>query len=334
MTDNQNIDALSRAPGRDEVLPFAVEALDVHGRVVTLNDSLNDILARHQYPKSVSKLLAQAAALTIMLAASVKLEGRLTLQAQSDGAASLLVVDIRAEGGYRATAKFDESRVAEFDASGETEVGALLGKGTLAMTIEQGVYTNRYQGFVALDGGSLEEAAHEYFLRSEQIPTRIRLAVSEVLTRTDGEAASHAWQASGMMVQFLPQSSERLAQRDLPGDGVVDETYLAGLPDEDDAWNEVRALIDTVADHELVDPELSSQRLLYRLFHESGVRVFDPESVEEGCSCAPEKVSNVLEQLSPEALAESITDKGDIDVKCDFCGRQYTFDPKEFAKPS
>lgn len=334
MSDQTTMDVLAKAAGQDEVLPFSVDALDVRGRIVNLNDSLNAILERHDYPRSVSRLVGQAAALTVMLAASIKLEGRLILQAQTDGPVSLMVVDMQAPGDYRATAKFDADRVAELEAAGDVDAGTLLGTGTLALTIDQGQYMNRYQGYVALDGGSLEDAAHDYFARSEQIPTRIRLAVTEMMTRSDNGQPSHSWQASGMMVQFLPHSSERIVHKDLPAGGVADDEYLASQPEDDDAWMEAQALVDTLDDNELADPDLSAERLLFRLFHERGVRVYDPMAVQDKCSCNAEKVGGVLAQLSQEELTESIADSGKIEVKCEFCARSYGFDPKELIVQS
>ncbi len=334
MTDQTTMDALSKAPGHDEVLPFSVDALDIRGRVVHLNQTLNSILARHDYPKSVSRLLGEAAALTVMLAASIKLEGRLIVQAQTDGPVSLLVVDMQAPGDYRATAKFDEERVTALEAADNADAGSLLGTGTLALTIDQGQYMNRYQGYVELNGGSLEDAAHDYFARSEQIPTRIRLAVSELITRSESGEVSHAWQASGVMVQFLPHATDRVVQKDLPGGGVADDDYHAALPDDDDAWIEALALVDTLQENELADPDLSAERLLYRLFHERGVRIYDALTVHDRCSCNSEKVGGVLGQLSPEEVAESIAESGQIEVTCEFCARKYEFDPNTLLKQS
>ena len=202
----------------------------------------------------------------------MKIDGRFILQTQTDGPVRMLVVDFTAPGKVRACARFDKDRVAAAIAAGKADAGALLGHGHLAMTIDQGADMNRYQGLVALEGGSLEDAAHEYFLRSEQIPTRVRLAVAEELRAGQG-GASHRWRAGGILLQFLPKAPERARVADLdPGDapeGTVPHT----VP-EDDAWVEGRALVATVEDVELIDPALSSERLVYRLFHEPGVRVF------------------------------------------------------------
>src|SRR4029450_3054938 len=174
------------------------------------------------------------------------------------------------------------------------------GRGHLAMTIDQGADMSRYQGLVALHGGDLEDAAHEYFLRSEQIPTRVRLAVGEELRGAGGPR--HRWRAGGLLLQFLPKSPERARQADLhPGDapeGSVTHTVA-----EDDAWIEGQSLISTVEDVELIDPELSGAPLLYRLFHQRGVRVFQPLRLRAQCSCSREAVASMLASFAPRDRA-------------------------------
>src|SRR5688500_6038190 len=195
----------SRAPSAittdDTVTPFEVAALDLRGRVIRLGPLVDDILCRHDYPAPVAKLLGEAIVLTIMLGSSLKIEGRLILQTQSDGPVRMLVVDFTAPDKVRAYARFDAARVAQSGASGEPDAGARLGKGHLAMTIDQGPETNRDQGLVALDGGDLESAAHQYFAQSEQIPTRVRLAVAEEFR----PGRARQWRAGGMLLQFLPR---------------------------------------------------------------------------------------------------------------------------------
>ncbi|HVR60192.1 MAG TPA: Hsp33 family molecular chaperone, partial [Pseudolabrys sp.] len=286
----------SRAPAAttadDTVMPFEVAKLDLRGRVVRLGAAVDEILARHAYPQPVAKLLGEALVLTAMLGSALKIDGRFILQTQSDGPVRMLVVDFTAPDKVRACARFDKDRLAAAVASGKTDGGALLGKGHLAMTIDQGPDMNRYQGLVALEGSSLEDVAHEYFLRSEQIPTRVRLAVAEEL-RAGSDGPTHRWRAGGIMLQFLPKAPERARVADLdPGDapeGVEPHTV-----EEDDAWVEGQALISTVEDIELIDPALSSERLVYRLFHEPGVRVFRASPLRAECSCSRDNVEAML----------------------------------------
>src|SRR5581483_5813886 len=168
--------APSATPTDDVVTPFEVAKLDLRGRVVRLGPVVDEILEKHAYPRPVAKLLGEAVVLTVMLGSALKIEGRFILQTQTDGPVRMLVVDFVAPNKVRACARYDKNRVAATIAEGNADAGALLGKGHLAMTIDQGPDMSRYQGLVALDGGTLEDAAHEYFLRSEQIPTRVRLA--------------------------------------------------------------------------------------------------------------------------------------------------------------
>ncbi len=321
--------AASLAPaGDDAVRPFEVATLDVRGRAIQMGPVLDSILARHAYPPAVSKLLGEAIVLAVLLGSSLKFDGKFILQSETDGPVDMLVVDYRTNGDIRAYARFDAEKVAAAEVIGSASPGSLLGKGVLAMTVDQGVHTSRYQGVVPLEGENLEEVAHTYFRQSEQIPTRIRLAVAEMHARENG-ALTHAWRAGGMLVQFLPSAPERMRQRDLPG-GDVPEGTTVEVPLEDDAWREAQALAGTIEDHELTDPTVPIERLLYRLFHERGVRVFSAVPVLDQCSCSRDRIRSMLDRFSPEEIVES-TENGRISVTCEFCGQKYDFDPREFA---
>jgi molecular chaperone Hsp33 len=314
------IRAPSEVPVDDAVLPFEVAALDLRGRLTRLGPALDELLNKHNYPVPVAKLLGEAIVLTTLLGSSLKFDGRFILQTQTDGPVSLMIVDFQAPDRMRAYARFDETRLAAGQDS-----GALLGHGHLAMTVDQGPDMSRYQGLVALEGGSLEDAAHEYFLRSEQIPTRVRLAVGEEWRGGEG-GPRHGWRAGGMLLQFLPKAPER-AQRDLhPGDAPngLEANALA----EDDAWVEGQSLIATVEDLELIDPDLSGERLLYRLFHETGVRVFAPLPLRAQCSCSREAVSGMLNSFEPQDRADMVKDNKVV-VTCEFCSSVYEFTPAE-----
>ena len=322
-----------RAPAEssadDTILPFEVKSLDLRGRVVRLGPAVDEILARHNYPPPVAKLLGEAVVLTILLGASLKIEGRFILQTQTDGPVRMLVVDFTTPDRVRACARFDAKRVAAAMAAGQADAGALMGSGHLAMTIDQGPDMNRYQGLVALEGGGLEDAAHEYFRRSEQIPTRVRLAVAEEL-RAGRDGARHRWRAGGILLQFLPKAPERARQPDLhPGDAP--EGTAPHVVAEDDAWVEGRSLIATVEDLELIDPAVSSEQLLYRLFHEPGVRVFRSKPVQARCSCSRESVSAMLKSFSQEDR-DHMVENGVISVTCEFCSANYVFEPAEVAE--
>ena len=318
-----------RAPAatsaEDTILPFQVAALELRGQVVRLGPLVDEILSRHNYPLPVAKLVGEAIVLTVLLGSTLKFEGRFILQTQTDGPVRMLVIDFRSPGNVRACARFDAVQVEAAIAAGKANPGALLGRGHLAMTIDQGPEMSRYQGVVALDGGDLEAAAHEYFHRSEQIPTRVRLAVAEEIF----VGAGHRWRAGGMLLQFLPLAADRARQADLdPGDAP--EGIAPHVVPEDEAWVEGRALMATVEDIELIDPALSSERLVYRLFHEHGVRVFRDRDLRAECSCSRASVETMLRSF-PQDDRDHMVKDGVISVTCEFCSANYAFAPDEVA---
>jgi molecular chaperone Hsp33 len=197
-----------------------------------------------------------------------------------------------------------------------------MGRGHLAMTVDQGAGMHRYQGLVPLDGSTLSEIAHSYFIQSEQIPTRIYLGVTPSVSTKDG-AFSSGWRAGGVLLQFLPTSPDRQKMAELaPGDAP--EGFVPHEHSEDDAWTTARALADTIAHDELVDPDLSPETLLYRLFHEQGVRVFDAQPILAFCRCSPERVGTMLKSFTPEEKAHMLVE-GEVRVTCEFCSRTYSF---------
>ncbi|MGL4243006.1 MAG: Hsp33 family molecular chaperone [Beijerinckiaceae bacterium] len=308
-------------PGVDDfLLPFQVDKLDVRGRVLRLGPAIDTLLKRHAYPAPVSRLVAEAATLTVLLGSALKLDGRFQMQTKSDGPVSMLVVDFDAPNRIRAYAQFDAAGVAPDAAS-----AALLGKGHLALTIDQGGNMNRYQGVVPLDGHGLEAAAHQYFRQSEQIPTRIRLSVGEV-TAPGGTR----WRAGGLFLQFLPEAPERMRQGDLhPGDAPEGGRIYEFK--EDNSWTEAKVLADTVEDHELLDPGLSAEQLLYRLFHEPGVRVFEGQTIVEACRCSQERILGMLRRFSDQERRDMIGEDGKIAVTCEFCSTHYVVAPDDAA---
>ncbi len=313
--------------GDDAVVPFQVEGLDVRGRAVQLGASIDAILKRHDYPEEVARLLAEAAVLTVLLGTSLKFDGKFIFQIQSDGPVDMLVVDFRTPRSMRAYARYDAERLKAAVAANETRPEQLLGRGTLALTVDQGPYTQRYQGIVALDGSSLEEIAITYFRQSEQIPTDLKLSVAKLVERNAEGKPVEQWRAGGLIIQFLPESELRARKRDLHG-GDGDESTGDYHP-EDDAWTEARSLVATIESSELTDPQVGSERLLYRLFHERGVRVYDPVPVVDECSCSRERIENVLSGFSAEEINDSI-ENGKITVTCEFCSKSYEFDPRQF----
>lgn len=303
----------------DQIVPFAVEELDIRGRVVRLGASIDKILRRHAYPESVARVVGEAVVLAALLGSSLKLEGSFQVQTKSDGPVDRIVVDFTAPGMIRAYARFDKDAVFALG-TGVLKTFDLLGKGILALTIDPGGDLKRYQGIVELGEEGFEGAADLYFRQSEQIPTRVRLAVAEQF-----ENGQQHFRAGGMIIQFLPSSEERMKKRQESREEAVDEADILDLSEEDNNWTEARLLCDTIEDHELVDPVLSSEELLYRLYHEQGVRVFPAETVHEECRCSRERVMKMLLGFSQEDRDAMQDDAKHIGVTCEFCSRHYDF---------
>ncbi len=306
----------------DFVLPFEVKPLGVRGRIVRMGAVIDDMLNRHDYPPPVSALVAQSVSIAALLGTALKFQGKFILQTKSSGPVSMLVADFVSPNGVRGVAKFDQDRLAHLTTHSEKD---LLGEGHLAMTVDQGSDMDRYQGIVALGDATLADAAHNYFQQSEQIPTRLRVAAGPLQVR--GEKGSH-WRAGAIVVQHLPRDGGISSVAYSSGDAPEGEEQ----PAENDDWVKARLLLDTVEDHELLDPTLSSEELLYRLFHEDGVTVYPAIALERHCTCSREAVLAMLQNFTVEERA-AMVENGAIKVTCEFCSTDYTFRPDETGTP-
>ena len=288
----------------DIIIPFQVGAGAVRGRVIRLGAAIDGILSRHGFSNEASELLGEAAALAALMGAGLKFDGKLIFQAHGEGDVRLLVADYKSDGAIRATATIAGP-------ASTRGLAALMGKGHLVLTIDQGPDMERYQGVTPIEGRTLEEAAVGYFDQSEQIPTAVRLAVGKVM-RPGGGAQ---WRAGGVMVQFMP------------GEGGARERGESVLKSDHDReiWDRAAAFLNTTQADELLDPGLAPEELLYRLYHEDGVRVFDAKPVKADCACNADKIAAVLERYSREDLAD-LAENGRITVSCEFCRRDYYFD--------
>ncbi len=315
MADGKEQTRAARAEmGDDIVLPFTVDALDIRGRIAHLGSVVDTSVRQHDLPEPVARLLAEMLALTALLGTTLKFQGKLIAQAQTDGPVRLLVADFAAPGSMRGLARFDEDQVRALMERGEATSENLLGSGQLVFTLDQGPHMRRYQGVAQLQG-SLQRAAEEYFATSEQIPTRVRLAAG---TLTD-EKGEH-WRAGAMMIQHMPPPA---------GDAATDEEREKKREADADNWATAEALFDTLEDQELLDPSISPERLAYRLFHEYGVRAFEPVKVEWDCRCSREMLLEVLRRFSPEERARMVEEDGKIRATCEFCATTYEFTPEE-----
>ena len=291
----------------DHVQPFQIDGAGVRGRLVRLGDSFNKAFAEHAYPRAVQSLLAETVVLTAALASGLKFEGIFTLQCQGDGPLGTLMSDITEKGVYRGFAKFDPDKLDELarDSAPEAPVPLLLGSGHVAFTVDQGPDTDRYQGITALTGSNLADCLHEYFRQSEQIETSV------ISMRGNGQSG-HAV-AAALVLQKMPDS-----------EGIVTDL---------DAFHRVATLAASVKPDELLDTELMPETLLFRLFHEDGVRVFEPRSLTHGCRCSEDRVIQTLRSFPASEIMELADDDGRVSVTCEFCKTVYAFDPETVLEP-
>ncbi|MHA1565025.1 MAG: Hsp33 family molecular chaperone HslO [Alphaproteobacteria bacterium] len=301
------------AAGDNLIQPFRIEPVDsdkaLQGRLIRLGDTAHEILTRHDYPKPVATLLGECLALTVTLASALKFDGIFILQIQCDGPVSLIVVDISSTGDLRGYAKFDSALVQEWQADNDgAPVRGLLGQGRLAFTVDQGDHTERYQGIVALTGATLTQCAQHYFRQSVQLDAGLVLVARQV---ADGNGL--AWRAGGLLVQRLAESAE--------------VTNLSS-DDGDDPWRRAMMLMATGTETELLDPALSAQDYLYRLFHQEGLRVSSHRPLRARCHCSSERITTVLESLPGAELIELAVD-GKLEVTCEFCSRVYELSPSD-----
>lgn len=297
--------------GQPAAGPTGIGRGGIRGRLLRLGPAADSILARHGYPDDVSRLLGEALGVAALLAETLKFDGVFTLQARGEGPVPLLVADYRKPGQLRGHASLNQERYDRLQAgpSPSEPVPRLLGGGLLSFTVDQGGHAQRYQGIVELRGGTLADCTNAYFQQSEQLDTVLRLAAGRV--PGTGEGPEGGWRVGGILLQRLPDAAR-------------------GSDEEDDAWPRAMALLGSARDEELLDPELSAEALLFRLFHEDGVRVFEPQQLEARCTCSRDRILEVLRTFSAGERAEMVVDDH-ITVTCQFCNRNYDLRPEEIG---
>jgi molecular chaperone Hsp33 len=288
----------------DVVQPFVLDGSGFHGRLVRLGPAVDGIIGRHDYAPPVAGLLAESLALTGALAAALKFDGVFTLQLSGDGPVKFLVADVTNDGNLRGYAGLRDG-IPMPGAVGAAPVPRLLGKGYLAFTVDQGLHTERYQGIVDLIGGRLQDCVHHYFRQSDQFSAVVKLH--------GGRTADGQWRAGALMLQRSPETEDP-NRRDAT----------------EEAWREALIMLGSCTDAELIAPDLSPYALLYRLFHEDGVRVFEQRALQFSCRCSDRKVERVLTALREGDLEDLIVD-GKITVTCEFCNESRVFDREQLA---
>ncbi|GLT08609.1 Hsp33 family molecular chaperone HslO [Sulfitobacter porphyrae] len=305
----------------DSVLPFQLDHSNIRGRVARLDGVLEGVLRQHNYPPQVEALVAEMALLTALIGQTIKLRWKLSLQVQSKGAVRMIATDYYApeadgkSARIRAYASYDADRLT--DAAPFEQVG----EGYFAIMIDQGKGMTPYQGITPLNGGSLAACAEAYFAQSEQLPTRFSLSFG----RSSGPDVAEHWRAGGVMLQHMPKASPFAAKGE--GSGEVLQAHDLVDGEDEENWNRVNVLLDTVEDLELIGPSVPPTDLLLRLFHEEQPRVFDAQAVRFGCSCSEEKVRQSLSIYSARDIETMTTDQGRVTADCQFCGAHYDLDP-------
>lgn len=296
--------------GDDTVQPFQLDSSSLRGRAVRLGPMLDEILSAHDYPNPIAHLVAEAMVAALLLSSMLKYKGIFTLQTSGDGPVKMLVADVTSDGKVRACASYDPERLQhareqlsalKATESSENHLAQYLGKGHIALTVDQGPDIERYQALVELKGSSMTDCVQHYFQQSKQMGSGIKMSVGQ----RDGQ-----WRAGAIMLQKTDE------------DDAYSEAGTGNINEDD--WRRAMILLDTCTDGELLAPILHSNELLLRLFHEEGVRVYDPVSIEKSCRCDADKVEAILRGMTDEEL-EYMADEGGISMRCEFCSHDYVF---------
>lgn len=274
----------------DQLHRYLFENHAVRGELVKVSDTWLRIMENHDYPQSVKKILGELLVATSLLTATLKFDGDITVQLQGDGPMTLAVINGNNKQQMRGVARV-QGEVAD-DAS----LKDLIGNGYLVITIspQEG---ERYQGVVGLEGETLAACLEEYFMRSEQLPTRLFIRIGTV----EGKAA-----AGGMLLQVLPAQNAQL-----------------------DDFNHLATLTDTIKAEELLT--LPANEVLWRLYHEEEVTLYDPQDVVFTCSCSRERCASAIRTLPDEEIDSILAADNEIDMNCDYCGSHYVFDAMDIA---
>ncbi|MEM9180955.1 MAG: Hsp33 family molecular chaperone HslO [Pseudomonadota bacterium] len=301
----------SNIPMDDFVAGFSPQGLPVRGRVIRLSEgTISPILKRHAYPDHLAEILGEAVMLSALVGSGMKFQGKVLAQAEGDGPTSMLVGEYTKAGGLRGYAKHEPERWAWLDKVNKGDkphMPQLFGAmGRLGLII---VYDNTdlkpYQGIVPLAKGSLAECAEDYFRQSEQVETRLRLAVQK--------DDSGSWRAGGMMIQKIAGDEAR--------------------GDTEEGWREAEALFSTLTLEELTDPALPAPDLVYRLFHEGGVAMdSDVQVLDDVCTCSRDRLVGTLQGMADESLREMVEPDGTLKIDCQFCSRSYSIAIEEVTR--
>lgn len=296
----------------NNITPFLIDRAGVRGRMVRLTSVADTILSRYDYPAPVASILGELLVVASMLSSNLKQDGIFTIQIRGNGLVSLLVVDAVYGGQLRGFADISDSAQAAIAKLGEGATHQQLfgSDAYFAITLDPGPDMQRYQGVVALEGTSVTEALTHYFTHSQQVDVLFRLAVAK--QTLPGASAAH-WVAGGLMIERLPP-----------------ESGVEAVESSDEGWRYANAIAATLKSEELIDPLLDAPSLLYRLYHEEGVWVQDPQPAQVGCRCSRQRIHDLLLSMPATDRADMVVD-GEVSVHCQFCNKTERFTPTEIG---
>lgn len=293
----------------DFIEPFLIDHSSIRGRFVRVGKVLDDILNAHHYPLAVSMHLAEQIVIACILAATLEKDGILTVQAKGDGPVRFIVADVMAGGTVRGYAQVDEEALKNVIGRSKAkkhDIDVLLGKGYLAVTLDDGKSKERYQGIVELQGASLSDAFKGYFLQSQQGEIALSIAVQPP------EKEGEGWKGGGVIVERMPLEGGK--QADLTSE------------EQDEIWERTKLFMHTLKPKEMLDRRITPQNLLYRLFNEDGVWVYKVQPLHAGCRCSRKRIREVLKTISQEELIDTLDENGKMSVNCQFCNKTEVFD--------
>jgi molecular chaperone Hsp33 len=285
---------------RDCLHRFVFEHYPIRGHLVHLDAAWRALIEHREYPNAIRGVLGEAVAASLLLAATIKFDGVLSLQLRGDGFVHLMLAQCTSGLGVRGLARYQESAGRGAEGGPQTGINDLIGAGNLTVTLETDDGAQRYQGIVPISGARLADSLQIYFENSEQLPTRLWLY-----------ADAHG--ASGMLLQRLP--------------GGAAHADAAAV---DDAWRRVQLIGDTLTSEEL--RTLTDAQILHRLFNEDDLRLFDPSPVYFRCRCSRERVAGMLQGLGEDETRSILAERGEVEVRCDFCNRAYVFDAVDVGR--
>ena len=277
----------------NHIIPFQLGKNQVRGSIVRLETTVSEIIKRHNYPSNIESLLADTLTITACLGSRMKHEGIFTIQAKGSSEVHTLFSDITNNGSLRGYVGLEDSFSKK-----DLNLNALMGSGHISFTLDQGKYSKRYQGIVALEEKSISKSAELYFNNSEQLETKF-LSFNYFDTKTDNR--KHLFPVGLIMLQKMPNKDYVFAE------------------DQDDTWSSSLNFLSTLQKEEFLSINLTSENILLRLFYEVGIKIYDKITIKDQCRCSQEKVELAIKKLDKSELKDISDKNGNIKVVCEFC---------------